>query len=387
MVLALCFQACHVARFFFYNFSDVRDYKKFPSKPLTASPAPFHFIEAGGRNNLKFPKLRSDTSLSFEQVLQKNACISFMLIRNDSILYSWQRKGYDESSIVPSFSMAKSFVSVMIGIAIDEGFIKSTEEPITNYIEFFDKNEFGKITIQHLLDMQSGIKFNEGYFNPFGEVAKFYYGNKLKKFMSKLKVEKEPGRDFDYKSVNTQLLSYILEKATGKSPTQYLQEKLWSPLGMEFDASWSVDSKKYQMEKGFCCLNARAKDFAKLGRLYLNKGNWNGKQLVPASYVEQSTVFTKRKNGFTYSNQWWHSINYHSLQDSSRLNGLYEKVPPNRYIKYPYLVSPGGDFFAQGHLGQYVYVSPGKNIIMVRLGKREGKVNWPAFMRDIARKN
>jgi CubicO group peptidase (beta-lactamase class C family) len=387
LLLAL-FQSCHVGRFFIYNFSDVRDYKKFPSKKLSPSSHPFHFTEASGNTTVRLPQKNAKGEPEpFENRLKHSGTIAFMVIRNDSILYNYSGNGKDKSTIVPSFSMAKSFVSALIGIAIDEGYIKNTSEPITNYIDFLNKNEFGRITIQHVLDMQSGIHFNESYFNPFGEVAKYYYGNDLKKYMKHLKVEKAPGLDFEYKSVNTQLLAYILEKATGKTPTQYLQEKIWEPLGMEFDATWSIDSKKHQVEKAFCCINARARDFAKLGRLYLNNGNWNGKQIISSEYVKATTTFTTSKNDYMYSNQWWHTRFFYSVQDSARIHGQYVKVGPRKKEPFFYLVAPSGDFFMQGHLGQFVYVYPQKKIIIVRLGKREAKTSWPTMMREIAMKN
>jgi CubicO group peptidase (beta-lactamase class C family) len=221
--------------------------------------------------------------------------VAFLVIRNDSILYQWYRPGRDASMIVPSFSMAKSYVSALVGIAIGEGAIKNAGEPITNYLDYLDKNKFSKITIQHLLDMQSGLHSIENYYNPFGDVAKYYYGRKLKKYTRRLKIKEEPGKNFEYISLNTQLLGLIVEKATGKSLTEYLQEKIWSQIGTEFDAGWSIDSKKYHTEKAFCCINARARDFAKFGRLYLRKGNWNGRQIVPEAWVEASATFKSPK--------------------------------------------------------------------------------------------
>ena len=121
--------------------------------------------------------------------------------------------------------------------------------------------------------MTSGLDFKESYFNPFGHAATFYYGTNLRKAIKKLKLKNEPGKDFDYVSGNTQFLGLILERALkNKSITKYLEEKIWIPLEMEYDATWSLDRKRNGLEKTFCCLNARARDFAKIGRLFLNKG-------------------------------------------------------------------------------------------------------------------
>jgi CubicO group peptidase (beta-lactamase class C family) len=235
----------------------------------------------------------------------------------------------------------------LIGIAIEEKLIQSVEDPITNYVPELKKNGFEKVKIKHLLQMTSGIKFNEGYYNPFGDAASFYYGLNLRKKIVKMKLKREPGKEFEYISGNTQLLGLILERALkGKTVTQYLQEKLWQPLGMEYNASWSIDRKENGLEKTFCCINARARDFAKIGRLYLNKGNWNGKQIVSEKWVTESTkVDSTEGSAAYYQYQWW--------------------IP-----------TMDGDFLTDGFLGQYIYVNPAKNLVIVRLGKNEGKANW-----------
>src|SRR6218665_1756409 len=345
LLTASLFYSCHVGRFFIYNFSDIRDYKKFPEKPLKKAEAFFYFKEAApGSGSLKLPKLqRKKKQLSFEEALQRSGTVAFLVIRNDSILYQWYRPGRDQSMIVPSFSMAKSYVSALVGIAIGEGAIKSAEEPITNYLDYLDKNKFSRITIQHLLDMQSGLRSIENYYNPFGDVAKYYYGRKLKKYTRRLKIKEEPGKNFEYISLNTQLLGLIVEKATGKGLTEYLQEKIWSQIGTEFDAGWSIDSKKYQTEKAFCCINARAKDFAKFGRLYLNEGNWDGKQIVPEAWVQASATFGAPKNYYLYSNQWWHTRSFYPAADSTRLGKPYDLLTFSKKGRRPessYIIKP-----------------------------------------------
>ncbi len=196
--------------------------------------------------------------------------------------------------------------------------------------------------------MTSALKFNESYFNPFGHAATFYYGRNLKRETYKLKLKGTPGQKTEYVSGNTQLLGSVLERALkGKTITQYFQEKLWTPLEMEYDASWSIDKKNAGTEKTFCCINARARDFAKIGRLYLNKGNWNGKQIVSQKWVEESTkVDTTDGSVDEYQYQWW-------------------------------LPSTTGDYMAEGILGQYIYVNPSNNLVIVRMGKNPGRIEWP----------
>lgn len=276
------------------------------------------------------------------------------MIRNDTIFVEDYLYDYDEESIVPSFSVAKSVVSILYGIAIEEGIIGGVDEPVTKYIPELKDEGFDKVTIEHLLQMTSGLKFNESYSNPFGEAANYYYGGNLEKLVTHAKLENEPGADFNYVSGDTQILTLILSRALGeKSVTAYFEEKVWKPLGMEFDASWSLDSKD-GLERGFCCLNMRARDYAKIGRLYLNKGNWNGKQIVPEEWVAKSTKADYSSGGKDfYQYQWW--------------------------------IGPGeNDFHADGILGQYIYVNPDLNIVAVRLGKKTGGVGWSGFIAKLA---
>lgn len=357
LCIPILFSACKVGRFIVYNFADIKDYKKFPSRPLSHSQEQFTFSTARSQKVPKNISNENQDQTSFEDYLEKNKTVAFLVIQNDSIKYEKYFKGYDQTAIVPSFSMAKSITAILIGCAVDEGLIQSTQEPITNYIPELKKNGFDAVTIKHLLQMTSGIKFNEGYTNPFGEVATFYYGTNLRKAISKMTLKRKPGSQFEYVSGNTQLLGLVLERAIKtKTITQYLQDKLWQPLGMEYDASWSIDRRKNGLEKTFCCINARARDFAKIGRLYLNQGNWSGKQIVSKQWVLESTKpSTVQGSAWYYQNQWW-------------------------------LPSKNGDFMAAGILGQYVYVNPAKNMIIVRLGQSNGKADWEKLFINLASK-
>jgi CubicO group peptidase (beta-lactamase class C family) len=365
--------SCQLGRFVIYNFADIKDHKKFQSRPLTAHSSPYNFETT---NSGKIPK--ETNGIPFDKYLEDNKTVAFLIIKNDTIQYERYFKRYDKQSIVPSFSMAKSVTSILIGCAIDEGLIKSVDEPITKYIPELAKNGFDKVTIKHLLQMTSGIKFNESYLNPFGDAASFYYGINLRKVIGKMKLKSEPGKQFEYVSGNTQLLGLVLERSLkGKTITSYLQEKLWTQLGMEYDASWSIDRKKNGLEKTFCCINARARDFAKIGRLYLNNGNWNGKQIISQNWVEESTKADTTNGEVFYKYQWWLPT---SLENLSREN-YNLKNPSKEKLK----LSTDKDFMAEGILGQYIYVNPTKKLIIVRLGKNYGKAEWSAIFTAIAK--
>jgi len=354
LVLLISLNSCKIGRFVYYNFADITDHKIFPSRLVENDSTVFHFPQASEQ---KWPKKITvdGTAFNFDDYLKENKTVAFLIIQNDSIHYENYWYKYDETSVVASFSIAKSVMSILIGCAIDDGLISSVEDRVTDYIPELKPNGFEDVKIEHLLQMTSGLKFNEGYFNPFGEVATFYYGTNLRKSIEKLKLKRAPGLEFEYVSGSTQILGLIIERAlNGPSVSTYLQEKLWQPLGMEYDATWSIDRKKEGLEKTFCCLNARARDFAKIGRLYLNKGNWNGQQIVSEEWVARSTqVDTTEGSSAKYQYQWW-------------------------------LPTENGDFMAKGILGQYIYVNPDRNLILVRLGKKQGGVDWDKLLPKIA---
>lgn len=354
IILVLMISGCHAGRFIIWNFADIRDHKKFVNLDLAIDETKtFKFHETDGSFFVKpsfSSQKRKNTKPTLEYFLKKTKTVAFLVIRNDSILYENYLYGRDTAALVPSFSAAKSVVSALVGIAIAEGHIHSIKDTIRQYIPELPSETFGNITIEHLLNMRSGLDFKEEYFNPFGHVAKFYYGTNLRKFTKQLKLKAEPGSKFEYISVNTQLLGWVVEEATGINMIEYLEAKIWKPLGMETPASWSIDSRKQKMAKAFCCLNATARDFAKFGRLYVNKGNWNGQQIIPEEWVVESTKF----EGGDYKYQWW-------------------KVDKESYA-------------AVGFLGQYIYVNPNQNLVMVRLGKQQ-KTHWETVFRTIAKLN
>ncbi|HET8808938.1 MAG TPA: serine hydrolase [Flavobacteriaceae bacterium] len=347
LFLVAFFQSCQVGKMIVYNFADIKDHKKFPNRTVETDSTKFFFPKAVNPTVPKKFTKNDSSSISFERFLENHETVAFLIIKNDSLYYEEYFDGYSQESVVPSFSMAKSVLSILVGMAIEDGYISSVQDPVTKYIPEMKSEKFGQITLENLLQMTSGIQFTESYWNPFGDAAAFYYGRNLVKKTKRLKVETPPGTQFDYASGNSQILGLVLSNALPEDTTlsEYLERKLWKPLGMEYNATWSLDEKN-GIEKTFCCLNARAIDYAKIGRLYLREGNWNKKQLVPKNWVETSTkVDTTNASPWFYQHQWW-------------------------------LPTKNGDFMAKGILGQFIYVNPNKDLIMVRLGKDYGEVDW-----------
>lgn len=349
---------CHVGRYIFWNTADTNDQNRFPAYTVKNAGPEFEFTRSANERTPAIPSgyAKDETSITFDEFLQEHHTLAFIVIRNDSLLYERYLNGNTPGSRVTGFSIAKTFVSALTGVAVAEGYIKSVEDPITDYLNDFNHKGFEKVTIQNLLNMRSGIRFSETYYNPFGHAAKFYYGRNLRKYAYNLRVTKQPGSEYYYNSANTLILAMIIEASTGKKFTEYFSEKIWQPLGMKDTASWSYDSEKHGMVKAFCCLNALPIDFAKFGRLYLKHGEWNGKQVVPRDWVD-------------------YSMGIHN--DSRDLEG------------YPYTyfwrVLDNGCVFAKGILGQYIYLDPAKDLIILRFGTKRGKIHWSALIEEIAR--
>jgi CubicO group peptidase (beta-lactamase class C family) len=362
LVLVMVFVAYQLApnfyltRAIFWRESDYKDLERFPAATVHNAPPTFHFNKLPADNHyasqIEAIGNRS-TNGSLVDYLQSSGTTAFLVIHDDELVYERYFNGYNERSLNTSFSMAKSFASALVGIAIDEGYIKSVDEPITNYIpELLEKDKrFRSITIRHLLTMTSGIKYEEGGDLPWSEDAddtKTYYATDLRELALNCQIEGEPGKYFEYNNYNPLLMGMILERATGMPVSHYMEEKLWKPAGMEADASWSLDSKKDGFEKMESGVNARARDFARFGMLFAKEGNVRGKQLISRGWVKESTrADTNTDPSLDYQYFWW--VN-----------------------------TPNGKnhFSAQGNYGQYIYVAPEKDLVIVRLGKEEGEKGY-----------
>jgi CubicO group peptidase (beta-lactamase class C family) len=359
---------CHLARGFKYRKLDPKSVKTYPSLPINKGGNTVYFYKKPDK------PIQEEWTKYLDTALLNSKTYAFLVIRNDSLLYEKYMDDWKDDQLFPSYSVAKSFVSALTGIALSEGKIKSLDEPISNYLPELLKSDkrFEFVTIQHILDMRSGIKFNENYKNVYADVWKMGFSNNLTELMHHLTIEKPSGGEFHYKSVNSQLLGMVVERAVGKKLTDYLTEKIWQPLGMESDATWLIDDKKRQTVKGFCCLNATARDYAKFGSLYLHKGNWQGQQILPESWVANCAPETLIGNGF-YKNQWWMWRRFERFDnrvsaDSARLkvNGSIFKSEKSQYVVVPEKMKA---YIAKGILGQYIYVNPETNVVIVRLGK------------------
>jgi len=266
---------------------------------------------------------------------------------------------------VTSVSVTKSVLSALVGIAIEQGAIGSVQDPITKYLPELAKRDarFGAITIQDLLTMSSGLDWHPNETNPgiwgnaLSDPSETYYDPNLRALaLQHTQIAGAPGTYFQYNPYNALLIGMILERATHQSISHYLQETLWKPLGMEAPGSWSLDSTHDGFEKSESGLNGRAIDFAKFGQLFLQGGTWQGRQLIPASWVNESTSTQVPTSPGYYAYFWWMSS------------------PDGRHYHYS----------AMGNLGQYIYVVPEQQLVFVRFGTGFGGVDWPGFFEQLS---
>ncbi|MGY8987773.1 MAG: serine hydrolase domain-containing protein [Flavobacteriales bacterium] len=324
-----------------YTSSYIHDYVHFPSN-VVENGEHQQWLVSTDYNKADLPDF-------IKKVNDKLETTAFMVIQNDSIIFEEYWHGYYSDSASNSFSMAKSYISTLIGIAIKEGKIKSIDQKVCEYIPEFCEVGNANITIKHLLTMSSGLNWDENYYNPIGQTAEAYYGNDLRGLVIDLQSIETPGKVFKYHSSCTQLLAFVVERATGKTISEYVSEKLWKPMGSKHPALWNTD-KEGGDEKAFCCLNSNARDFARIGKLYMNYGNWNGNQILDTSYVKEATsvVDLLDEDGdknVNYGYQFWLS-NYKGLDI----------------------------YYARGLWGQYVICIPEKDMIVVRLGRKYGNL-------------
>lgn len=320
----------------------IYDLNVFPHSTIPKAKSKFEWVKAEEQ------KVLSTKQLAYFEKLKTS---SFLVFKDDELVFEKYWNKHDQTTVSNSFSAAKTVVALLIGIAIDEGKIKSIDDLVGDYLPEFNKDGKEIITIRDLLLMSSGLDWQESGKNPLSENAESYYGSDLYHLSTHQKRITEPNRIFLYQSGNSQLLGFVVEKATGKSLSEYMHEKIWSQIGTDHDAYWSLD-KENGDEKSFCCFYATSRDFARLGRLISNSGNWDGKQLIPNAFMQEMVTpatYLKTEEG----------------------------IPNFRYGLHiwTYLGWEKPVYYCRGILGQYIISIPEENIIIVRTGS-ERKTNY-----------
>lgn len=319
----------------------IYDLDVFPKATIKTSSKAFQWKEHPRFNKAAF----TEKEEKFHKGWKTRA---FLVFQNDTLLFEKYWGKHTRQTVSNSFSAAKTVISLMIGISIDKGKIKSVDEPVGNYIPEFKENGRDKVTIRHLLLMAAGFDWEESGVNPLSETAEAYYTDDLYGLVTRQKVIVKPGTIFNYQSGDTQILAFVLKKATGKSIAELTEEWLWKPMGAGQTAYWSLD-KDNGDEKAYCCLYASPRDFALLGFLMLNEGTIGGKQIVPEWYMHEMVKTPPIKTE--------------------------EDIPNTRYGFQTWVYPNFGNtvHYYRGLGGQYIMVMPKTGRIVVRLGEKKTK--------------
>ena len=317
------------------NTAFISDYEYFDNREIkSANPQPWALHKQ--YNTI-------DESDKLKELNDERKTKSFLVIKNDSILFEKYYDGHKQTDISNSFSVAKSIVTSMMGKAIMEGKIKGLDQPVSDFFEEYKNGLASELTIGDLASMSSGMKWNEKYYSVINITSESYFTDDLRSVILGQEIENKPGKGFRYSSGDTQLLAMIIEKATGTSLSDYLSQKFWGPMGAENLALWQIDSEESGMEKAYCCIAATARDFARFGKLYIDKGKWGDTEILDSSFVELS------------------------------LNPVFDDSPFYGYGWWLYEFEGKKVFTMNGHRGQFVISFPDENIIIVRQGDFNNK--------------
>jgi CubicO group peptidase (beta-lactamase class C family) len=368
--LAAATARSQLARAIVWGESDTGDHRRFPARPVGAGPDRSDFRRPAGGGRVPPVPVRTVSvqdgdrrvERDLTQFLAASGTTAFLIVRGNTLLYEGYFNGAGHDTVQTSMSVAKSVLSALVGIAIGEGRIGSVDDPITRYVpELAERDRrFDKVTLRHLLTMTSGLRYEEDG-GPWGDDTATYYAPDLRSLaLHGTEVVEAPGRRFHYNNFNPLLVGLALERATGTPVSAYLEARLWRPLGMEADGSWSLDSDASGFEKMESGLNARAADFARFGLLFARDGAWRGRQLVPRAWVRDPALVPTRVGQAptgSYQYFWW-------VQEQRRPRAQ----------------------FARGKYGQHIYVVPASDLVLVRFGRDTGYPFWPELLDDLARR-
>lgn len=346
------------ARGIIWGGSKFDDWKRFPSRVVRASDTPLYF-------RVEESDLFDDFPIDgrpLEVFLEATNTTAFVVLHDDALLYEGYFNGSSHEATQASLSVAKSFVSTLVAIAIEEGFIGSLEDSVTIYIpELLERDpRFGDITIGHLITMSSGLRFVRDPSDPFSDDFVTSHSPDMRAAALETEIVEAPGQRFHYNDYNPQLIGMVLERATGMSVSEYLETRLWQPMGAEGDGSWDLDSERSGFERMSVGINGRAIDFAKLGWLFLHGGRNGDHQVVSSAWVEDvaradDTFKDPRGDPSVYYRYyWWGDLEYDS-------------------------------YYAEGNLCQFVYVYPSADLVLVRHGYDCGGTYWTRLLGEIAK--
>ena len=370
-------ESCYWSRILVWRGATFDDFNtKFAAREIANQPPPLS-LDPPGAPSPEFDRVDflriSDRSAHSAPTADLIACTgtrALIALKDRRLCFEAYANGGRREAAISSFSIAKSVLSALTGVAIDEGKIGGLDEPITVRLpELAERQGAERIRIRHLLSMTSGLRYNGGGLGggPLGDDARSYYEPDLRRLALRAQPAFEPGARWQYNNFNPLLIGLILERATGQTVSDYLSQTLWRPLGMEAPGSWSLDSRQSGFEKMESGLNGRAVDFLNFGLLFLDGGMRDGRQIVPRAWVEASTRHDPALAGPATSppgQEWTRMRDY----------GYFWWIDP----KAP------GRFYGMGNLGQVLYVAPDRNAVLARFGAGFADVDWVGVLRNLA---
>ncbi|HKX54633.1 MAG TPA: serine hydrolase [Xanthomonadales bacterium] len=287
-----------------------------PEKPLDLGP-----VELAGQSG----------GMNIEQYLEQQSVAGLLVIKNGAIVYERYRLGNNRHSLWLSYSVTKSVTSMLVGAAIQDGYIKSVDEPVTDYLPRLKGTAYDKVSIRDILQMASGVEWNETYSDPEADINQVTWETlSLYDYLAAKPASGKPGINFNYNTAETNLVGTLLRSAIGNNLSTYLEQKIWQPFGMEADASWNL-TEPGGGEFGGCCLNASLRDYGRLGLFALNNGQLpRGERVLPEGWMHES--ITPSKGSSRYGYLWW--------------------------------LGKNGVFEASGIFGQGILVNPQENLVI-----------------------
>lgn len=326
-----------------------------------SNPSSDKVIALKQKNNIRLPEMNKWISSrkiknfeSPEDFFSKSKTLAFVILKNDSIIYENYFNGSERSSVNQIFSISKTIAATMLGCAIEDGYIKSVDQTVSEFLPQSKNTKLGQVKLSHLLNMSSGINYDD--YRKILKTLKFYYQKEYDNICEEVKVKKTPGKRFAYKSVDTQILSMCIENATFKSLDKYFFDKIWNNLGPLYPSYWSVDSKECNTPKYFGGFNTAAIDLIKFGKIYANNGIFNDEKLVPDWWVNYCEDEKNRGLKKDYCSAWW----------ATGTTNPYNEA-----------------FYGAGFGGQYLYIDKIKGTVIVRLGEGKSGFKWGRIIDEL----
>lgn len=333
------------------NYRRTRDFFETTTIAASSNPTPFAYA----RRELTDTYIYNGEERSISALMELTGTTGLLVAIDDTILFEEYYQGEKAEDRHIQFSVTKSFISALFGIAMEDGLIDSIDDTVIKYLPELKGSGYDGVTLRQVLTMSTGVAFNEDYGDLTSDVNRMSMtigtGGSLDAFTASLERDREPGTFNDYVSVNTHVLGMVLKRVTGQTLTQLLEEKIWQPAGMEHDAYFLIDGEGMEVAMGG--LQACLRDMARMGRLYLNHGRLNGQQIVPESWVTASVTpeaphlmpgfdNPASETPYGYGYQWW--------------------TPSN----------PHGDYMASGIYHQFIYVDPTTGVVIAKTSANKG---------------